>query len=460
MWIVLGLLFLCSGIIYCYRELKYIKMNNDIYIISYARLLYSCSCGFFGAILCFLYAFQGIKLRLSTLVIMDYDNEAAINLLIFWLCGVIGYCSLCAGYSIVRNKKIVISRNSAIHRKVLSDRQVYIIAVMCFLIGLFGLIIWTSDMGGISQYIILASAIRGDYYNVYGNTHMAFRQIAKILLPATYMFFFLSIQHEKTKLLYRISFIVSLIFSVLYLLCNDGRLTTAMFFLILVVGKMRYGKNEGKDIKKQFIKLGILLLFAFILLAKLDDISYFIRNNSVKIKSPSEEYSIFETLMQEFTYIYKSGITAVANCFPNGRLLFIDDLLFGISAYIPGNLGDYTHISLYNTILCTHNTVNMAGAIPCDLIAYSLYALSYAGVIIIPMIVGMTVRFVENSFQGKKNNPLEQTLYAGAQLTAFRLMTYCEVYDFLTAIFAYLFLWLLAYLMSFIFRCRIGGMRK
>lgn len=46
-------------------------------------------------------------------------------------------------------------------------------------------------MGGISNYIKLASAIRGDYTNVLGNYHMGWRKIARLLPPATYMTFFL-----------------------------------------------------------------------------------------------------------------------------------------------------------------------------------------------------------------------------------------------------------------------------
>lgn len=456
MWTILGILFFISGIIYLIRETRFIKRHNDIYIISYARLLYSCSCGFFGAILCLLYAFQGTRLHLSTLVIMEYDSEALNNLFIFWLCSVIGYCFLNLGYEIIGRKRIALSSKRRFRRGLLSDRQIYFIAVICFLIGLIGLIVWTSDIGGIFQYINLASALRGDYQNVYGNTNMAYRQIAKILLPAAYLFFFLSIKEKTTKILYKVSFIVSLIFAVFYLLCNDGRLTTAMFFVMLVIGKLRYGKNEGTDIKKQFIKLAILLVVAFIFLAKLDDVTYFIRNKTFPIKSSNEETSIFETLMQEFTYIYKSGITAVANCFPNGRLMLIEDIIFALSAYLPVGLNsdDFMRVSLLNTILCTNNSVNQAGSIPCDIIAYSLYSLSYVGVIIIPFLVGIVIRFIENNFQGKKYNPLEQTLYAGMILSFFRLITYCDAYDFITSIMSYIFLWALSYFVKILFHVK------
>ena len=460
MWVVVGLLFLLSGIIYLSKEIKFIKRNNDLFIISYARLIYSCSCGFFGAMLCFLYAFRGVEMRLSTLIIMDYDNEALINLFIFWMLSVIGYCFLCIGYKIVGTKRIVLSSSNQLRRRLLSDNQVYIVALSCFLIGLIGLLIWTSDMGGIFQYIRLASAIRGDYQNVFGNTHMAYRQIARILLPATYLFFFLAIKRNNAKRLYKISFIIAFVFAVFYLLCNDGRLTIAMFFGVLVIGKLRYGRNEGTDIKKQFMKLAFLIVLASILLAKLDDITYYIRNHAFRVGESQEKVGIFETLMSEFTYIYKSGITAVANCFPNGRLMILDDILFGISAYLPGgiSLGDHIRVSLLNTVLCTNNAVNQAGSIPCDIIAYSLYSLSYLGIVIIPFGVGAVIRFVENSFYRKKHNPLEQTLYAGMILTFLRLITYCDTYDFLTSIFPYIFLWVLAYFASIMFKNKNRGM--
>lgn len=66
-------------------------------------------------------------------------------------------------------------------------------------------------------------------------------------------------------------------------------------------------------------------------MANLDNISYFIRNGAIASKKVNDsENGIFMSLMSEFTYIYKAGMTAVENCFPKGKLMLLDDIAFGI----------------------------------------------------------------------------------------------------------------------------------
>ena len=452
MWVILGFLFLISGIIYIYREIKVIKRENDLLIISFVRLLYACSCGFFAAILCFLYSFKGIKLHLSTLVVVDYDEEALMNLFIFWLCSVIGYIFLSLGYRLVKNRKLIIGKKRLL-RGEMNDRLIMLTALICTVVGYLAIIIWTSDMGGISNYIKLASAIRGDYANVLGNYHMGWRKIARLLPPATYMTFFLILKSHGKVLRYWFAFIISIVGSIIYLICNDGRLTTAMFLLVLAVGYFRYGDRRDANIKKQFTVFAVVLLFAFILLANLDDISYFIRNGAIPSKKVSNsENGIFMSLMSEFTYIYKAGMTAVENCFPRGKLMLLDDIAFGIKAYIPGTafLGDCMQVSLHNTILCTGNPHSLAGSIPCDMIAFSIYDLGYLGPIVIPFSIGVTIRFIENHFNKKKDNPLSQTFYYGMALVFIRLVTYLDTYDFITSIFPYVLLYVITICVKFI----------
>ena len=443
MWAILGVLFLISGAIYIYREIKVIKRENDLLIISFVRLLYACSCGFFAAILCFLYSFKGIKLHLSTLVVVDYGKESLLNLFIFWFCSVIGYIFLSLGYRLVKNRKVVIGKKRLL-RGEMNDHLIMLTALICTVVGYLAITIWTSDMGGISNYIKLASAIRGDYANVLGNYHMGWRKIARLLPPATYMTFFLILKSHGKLFRYWAAFIISTIGSIIYLICNDGRLTTAMFLLVIAVGYFRYGDRRDENIKKQFTVFAVVLLVAFILLANLDNISYFIRNGSIAPKKiDNNENGIFMSLMSEFTYIYKSGMTAVENCFPKGKLMLLDDIAFGIKAYVPGTafLGECMQVSLYNTILCTGNPHSLAGSIPCDMIALSIYDLSFLGPIVIPFFIGITIRFIENHFNGKKDNPLSQTFYYGMALVFIRVVTYLDSYDFITSIFPYVLLY-------------------
>ena len=105
-WAILGGLFFISGMIYILREIKYISRLHKLKIISFTRLIYSLTYGFFPALLCFLYAFNNQKLQLSSLVIMDYDSEALGNLYLFWLFSVVGYIALNVAYSLFAEKKL------------------------------------------------------------------------------------------------------------------------------------------------------------------------------------------------------------------------------------------------------------------------------------------------------------------------------------------------------------------
>lgn len=451
MWTVLGLLFLTSGLIYTFREIRVIKRANDLLIISFVRLLYACSCGYFAAMVCFLYSFYGIQLHLSSLVILNYSDSTLYNFFVFWMLSVIGYLFLSIGYRIVGNYKIVLTKKKLLKNDEMSDNLILLTAIICIVIGYVAIYIWTSDMGGVANYIKYASAIRGDYKNVFGNYHMGWRKFAKILPPSTFMTFFLLLKNKGRLMRYWIVFVISIIGTFTYLICNDGRLTTAMFFIILIIGFFRYGDRRNKNIRKQFIVFAIVLFLAFLLLANLDDISYFIRTGTfASQKSDNENNSAFMTLMSEFTYIYKSGVTAVENCFQNNRLMIVDDIVFGIKAFVPGIgfLGNATQVSLYNTILCTGDVNSLAGAIPCDIIALSLYDLRFIGPFLVPFLVGCVIKLIENHFTNKKNNPLSQTFYYGLALVFIRLVTYCEVYDFLNSIFPYILMLIVSFMVK------------
>lgn len=461
MWILLGCLFLLSGIFYVFREIKIIKLENDLLIISFVRLLYACSCGFFASILCFLYAFSNIKLRLANLVIIEYTSESLQNLFLFWFCSVIGYAFLSLGYKSLGNKRIVLGKKQLVPNGILSDGWILLVAIICCMAGYIAIFIWTSDMGSIASYIKLASAIRGDYANDLGNYHMGWRKIAGILTGATYIMFFLLLKNHGRGLLNWIVFIASLIGAVIYLICNDGRLTTAMFALILLVGFFRYGDRRNNNIKKQFVILALILLFALILLANLDNITYYIRNGKMMPADTvsTEPSGMFISLMNEFSYIYKSAVTAIEHCLSGGKLLFLDDLVYCIREYIPGTsfLGDGIQVSRYNTILCTNNRFNLGGAIPCDMISLSLYDFNFLGPIIVPFLIGFVIRAIENHFSKKKDNPLAQTFYYGMALVFIRSVTYLEVNDIFISLLPYILIYIFSFavkMLANLFSCR------
>lgn len=450
MWLLLGVLFFFSGATYLYREVRYIRKIRKLKIISFARLIYALSFGFVGSLLCFLYAFQNVELKLSTLVIMEYDNEALFNLFVFWVMSVIGYISMTISYNVVNERKVRLSFGGKIRtERDLGENSLILIGLVCLAVGAFSLYMWTKDLGGVFEFIPLASGIRGDYLNVYGNTHTAWRQPAKILLPASYLFYFMSIGNETKKRGFCILLsVVSIFIAILYLICNDGRLTIALYFVILAIGFFTHKSVKIKNPRKLIRRLCILAILAAILLANLDDITYFIRHQEFRPIEMTDDDSMFISLAKEYLFVYKSGITSIKyTIFGDGGLQFLSDFALGITAWLPSRFkpDSFLLVSRYNTALCTGSTSRTIGSIPCDMISLSIYDFGFLGPIIVPALIGALISLIEGHFRGKKRDAYHLTLYYGMVLSFFRVMNYCEMTDFMQCIFAYVCVYIIAH---------------
>lgn len=445
MWFLLGILFLGTGIVFLVREIRYIKVQKDIIIISYMRLLFSLTYGFIPSIMCFLYAINGTQIRLKTLVKVDYSSAGLSNLYLFWLCSIIAYVFLSIGYK----KNIKIKRLKPTVHVELSQLQISFVGYITLIIGFFSLYMWTKTEGSITNFILKANWYRGDYTNSLQNAYAMFRQPAKLVTVAALIFFFQLINNkEKHKIVSLVGYILSLIASVLYLLCTDGRLQIAMFFGIQFISFFLYRKGEAKLSKKQLILIGFFGVLALIFIAKLNDITYFIRFGQIAESSSSDD-NIFQTLMSEFGYIYESAQTAIeTTLFKGGKLFIFDDIVRGIFSILPSKLtpGGFELVWRYNTLICTGDPT--AGTIPCDMIAESIYDLHIIGVVIIPWFWGLFARKVEDFYENRKDNSFNRAMYMGLLLLFFRIVNYCELYDFIRGLFAYIITFIIAYIVS------------
>ena len=267
MWFFLGVLYLICGGIYLYREIKFIKRENDLLLVSYARLIYCLTFGVVPALLCFMYAFQGIEVKLKTLVAVSYSTDGLIDLYIFWLLSVIGYIALNVGY---RKKYRLKIRNHYLLKAdtyEMSELQSFVLALVCLIIGVVSLYLWTKNEGNIFNFIVKANWYRADYTNSQNNTYAMFKQPAKLVQVSTYLFFFYLIQNKcKHKILFLVGYIAAFVSSVLYLLCTDGRLAIALFFGMQLLGIVLYRSPDIKITKKQIYIIAIIAVTALILI--------------------------------------------------------------------------------------------------------------------------------------------------------------------------------------------------
>ena len=278
MWFLLGVLFALCGIIYLLREIRFISKQKDMIIISYMRLLYCVTFGFIPSLLCLMYSLTGVEIKLKNLVAVDYSSDGLFYLFLFWVFSIVGYIFLNVGYS----KNVIIRTNIRKKYYELSQLQISFVGFIVLVLGYVSLYLWTKTEGSIYNFILKANWYRADYTNSLNNAYAMFRQPAKLVTVAALIFFFQLINHkEKHKFIYMIGYTLSMIASVLYLLCTDGRLQIAMFFGVQLLGFVLYRREETKLTKKQLFSIAVLALAALILIARLDEITSFIRYGRV-----------------------------------------------------------------------------------------------------------------------------------------------------------------------------------
>ncbi len=455
MWFLLGILFLGNGIVFLIREIRFIIKQKDIIIISYMRLLFSLTYGFIPSIMCFLYVLDGTEIKLQTLVKVSYSSVGLSNLYFFWMLSIFAYIFLCVGYS----KNIKIKRIKPKKHMELSQLQISFVAFTTLIIGFISLYLWTKTEGSIFNFILKANWYRGDYTNSLHNSYAMFRQPAKLVTISALIFFFQLInQKEKHKIIYFVGYLLSLVASILYLLCTDGRLQIAMFFGIQLIGFFLYRKGDTKLTKKQIALVGILGVAALLLITRLNDITSLIRFGHTYYSN--EENNAFQTLMNEFGYVYESAQMSIEKTiFQGGHLFIFDDIVRGVFSILPSRFTPegFELVWRYNTFVCTGS--KLAGTIPCDLVSQSVYDLHIVGVAVIPLFWGFLARKVEDYYADKKSNSFNRAMYMGMVLIFFRIVNYCALYDCMRGFFAYLITFLLAYIV-YKGAIALSGLRK
>lgn len=446
MWFFLGILYLICGVVYLYREIKFIKKESDLLLISYARLMYCLTFGIIPALLCFMYVFQDMEVKLKTLVAVSYSTDGLIYLYIFWLLSVIGYIALNVGYQ--KKYRLRIGNHYLLKADTyeMSELQSFSLASICLVIGIVSLYLWTKNEGNIFNFIVKANWYRADYTNSQNNTYAMFKQPAKLVQVSTYLFFFYVIRNKcKHKILFLLGYIAAFASSVLYLLCTDGRLAIALFFGMQLIGVVLYRSSDIKITRKQIYIIAIVAVAALISISKLDDITYFIRYGHFNTAAIKEESNSFITIMNEFGYIYESGQMSIEhNIFLSGRWMILDDIVRGIFSCFPSRFtpDGFERVWRWNTYLCTGST--LAGTIPCDIISESIYDLGLLGPVIVPYFWGKLMKYIEVYFGKKKSVAFNRACYTCLALAFFRIINYCELYDFTRGLFAFLIMWLLS----------------
>ena len=254
--------FLLFGIFCLIRELYFVMCNSKFQIVNLFGIMYSLTYGILPAY--FIYSYD------NNLLSENFMNNH--QYLFVWL--------LFAMLSYIVIQIIYYYKNSGTNQLRIIDvsqkdyKKFEICAILCFIIGVVSMLLWTNAHGGIYKFILSANAIRGGWDTTY-NAFAFFKHPARIIKIATFFFQTLVLLNYK-KSLNTLLFLISCIFSILFLLASDGRLPMALFFVTMLL--LHYGLFEnGKLTRKKLYTMLIVGLMALGLIQNMDKITYFIR---------------------------------------------------------------------------------------------------------------------------------------------------------------------------------------
>lgn len=367
--------------------------------------------------------------------LMLYDENGAFKSLFF---SVICYLSFNIGYRTIRRN----FRNLYKIRKVGAIKLSLVFA----LLSVASFYLWARSFGGINALILNAGAIRSGFVQPDIATAFFKHPVRLSELCSLYLFVVIltkrnSFKSIGEKITIYILEVVSVAISIVYLLADDSRSAMGLYFLSFMIAfllKTTFvdGKNLGKSVLKAMLACS-LILFAVLN----GDVILGTLRGSIEneINVDSTRNGIGNSIVHNFAYIVQSPYYATYYIdHMNGKLLIWDDLITGLTAWLPTSLKPFPHMLRtwdVNTMVHTFHTP-LYGQFPHSIVAGSIYDLSYFGLFSIPCILGILVKKVENVVIPMLKTPFYLSVYCFL-LIAFTNMIqgFCLYYIMLSMFF-------------------------
>lgn len=378
--ILIILMYMFITILILYKEIKEIKKYKKVKMhnyISFFIILFYC-------ITPIIYLISKNINDAETTFSSKYMTEQAKYYYLAVLMTLVTYIFFRLG-----NKIKVYKRNDKDLKIINIESRSFVVAsiILCF-IGWFALILWTRVYGMPWDIFPYASQIRSGIVKI-DNPFTFVKPLCPILIIASYCFFLILIEtKKKNKFIYAIFFIISVIGSVIYSIANDGRLMMILFILVPVLYVI-FRKNK----KINFVKLSILAIITLIILGNLDNITYYIRNG--KIREKENESSISEIVLNELDFVHMNVINTLYMR-ENGIITeytWLQDLKNIVYSWVPERFKPESVVTLYELNTSKYN--NLSGTLPTDLITAGIYEYGSWLFFILPLIVGMLIKFLE-----------------------------------------------------------------
>ena len=412
-------------------QILVLRKQKSIKLINVFSLTYGATYGLLLFTYLFLYKSMGIE------VIRIIYTESDLGSLWYWFTfSVFGYISIQIVYrfafSTDKTKKAELIQEKK--KEKLSPHSFFCLqltGIVCLVVGIISFYLWARAYGGISEFISVANAVRGGWSDVI-NPFAFMKHPSKIVLFSSYIFF--KLIKEKHKIfLNSIFMLISLVFSFCYIMANDGRMTMAIYVVILMFMMLDLFA-EQINIGKKAVAVLIIAFVSIVLILNMDAFTASIRGSEIEESGDS----LAEGLTEELSYIVAAGQTSVRHWRePGSRLLLFDDLFSGIFAWLPTSLkpGNFVSIWTFNTNRYLENPdVVNTSTIPTDYISTSIYDLGVFGCIVFGLFWGLILKKLDQEKKTSRS-PFFEIVYYTLAMSIFRLVNYCSLYDFILGLF-------------------------
>lgn len=433
-----------SVLCFLFGSLIFVKEMNIIRLTHFFSIKNVCNMSFS----LYLFLIPGVFFLFCPLdrteTILLYDKNGAIKSVI---CSVACYLTFNVGYVLIKREYI----KTDYIRKVRETKLSFIfvlLSTICFFL-------WARNFGGLDALLLNAGAIRSGFVNPDAQTAFFKHPVQLAKLSSLYIYVVILIRQNtyksfREKMVLYILEIISFGISVLFLLADDSRSGMGLFFMsFVIVYLFKKTVIDRKSIGSTTIRAVVCIAVVLFAILNGDIILGTLRgtieNNG---NVDSTQNGIIDSIIHNFAYIVQSPFYAMYYVGEmDGKLLIWDDLITGITAWLPSSIKPFPDAlrtwDVNTAIHCLHTP--LYGQFPHSIVANSIYDLSYLGIIIIPCILGMVVKKVENIMVPNLQNPFYLCIYCSLFITFSNMIQgFCLYYIILNMF--YLILGLVIYL--------------
>lgn len=291
-------------------------------------------------------------------------------------------------------------------------RKVSIVADILLFISVISILLLIIETGSVSNYLSLGVLTRGldkDTSSYIRSSYLQLVTSSVLVLATPYIYLFL--YRLRNKKITFIKFLISIFFSVLYLLHEQGRAPLIIFFLPFLM--------VSKKIKKRNI-FGLLILTIIVVMSleHIDSLFKYLAYGYFPINEDTTSY--ISTFLGEFSYPFTNFalkeelVQFVGFRFGLDYLIWPFTIIPNVFLKIVGlNKENIVSVLFLNTD-AYGEILNLQpnGGIPVDFLTLNFYQLGYFSLFILCIIVGYLLRYFDRIFRYFQGNlPITILLY-------------------------------------------------